>query len=44
VTYVLLLRFIIYVPITIVGLIVLVVRYGGWARLRQATHFETSSV
>lgn len=44
VTYVLLLRFIIYVPITIVGLIVLVVRYGGWARLRQAAHFETSSV
>jgi len=44
VTYVLLLRFIIYVPITIVGLVVLVVRYGGWARLRQATHFETSSV
>ena len=44
VTYVLLLRFIIYVPITIVGLIVLVARYGGWARLRQATHFETSSV
>jgi len=43
VTYLLLLRFILYVPITIVGLIVLVARYGGWARLRQATHFETSS-
>ena len=44
VTYLLLLRFILYVPITIVGLIVLVTRYGGWARLRQATHLETSSV
>jgi glycosyltransferase 2 family protein len=43
VTYLLLLRFILYVPITIVGLIVLVTRYGGWARLRQATHLETSS-
>lgn len=44
VTYLLLLRFILYVPITVVGLIVLVTRYGGWARLRQATHLETSSV
>jgi uncharacterized membrane protein YbhN (UPF0104 family) len=44
VTYLLLLRFVLYVPITIVGLIVLVTRYGGWARLRQATHLETSSV
>lgn len=44
ITYLLLLRFILYVPITIVGLIVLVTRYGGWARLRQATHLETSSV
>jgi glycosyltransferase 2 family protein len=43
VTYLLLLRFVLYVPITIVGLIVLVTRYGGWARLRQATHLETSS-
>lgn len=43
VTYLLLLRFVLYVPITIVGLIVLVARYGGWARLRQATHLETSS-
>jgi uncharacterized protein (TIRG00374 family) len=43
VTYLLLLRFILYVPITVVGLIVLVARYGGWARLRQATHLETSS-
>jgi glycosyltransferase 2 family protein len=43
VTYLLLLRFVLYVPITVVGLIVLVTRYGGWARLRQATHLETSS-
>jgi glycosyltransferase 2 family protein len=43
VTYLLLLRFVLYVPITIVGLVVLVTRYGGWARLRQATHLETSS-
>jgi glycosyltransferase 2 family protein len=43
VTYLLLLRFVLYVPITAVGLIVLVARYGGWARLRQATHLETSS-
>jgi uncharacterized protein (TIRG00374 family) len=42
VTYLLLLRFVLYVPITVVGLIVLVARYGGWARLRQATHLETS--
>jgi uncharacterized protein (TIRG00374 family) len=43
VTYLLLLRFVLYVPITIVGLVVLVTRYGGWARLREATHLETSS-
>ncbi len=43
VTYLLLLRFVLYVPITIVGLVVLVTRYGGWARLRDSTHLETSS-
>ena len=43
VTYLLLLRFVLYVPITLVGLVVLVGRYGGWARLRQATKLETSS-
>jgi hypothetical protein len=43
VAYLLMLRFVLYVPITIVGLIVLVTRYGGWARLRQATNLETSS-
>ena len=36
VTYMLLLRFVLYIPITIVGLVVLVARYGGWSRLRSA--------
>ena len=34
VTYLLLLRFVLYVPITVVGLVILVTRYGGWSRLR----------
>ena len=34
-TYLLLLRFVLFVPITIVGLIALVTRYGGWSRLRS---------
>lgn len=42
VSYLLLLRFILYVPITIVGLVVLVVRYGGWARLRSAARLAPS--
>ena len=42
VSYLLLLRFILYVPITVVGLAVLVVRYGGWARLRDAARLQTS--
>ena len=42
VSYLLLLRFILFVPITVVGLIVLVARYGGWSRLRAATRLETS--
>jgi glycosyltransferase 2 family protein len=37
VSYVILIRFVLYVPITVVGLIVLVARYGGWSRLRSAT-------
>ncbi len=36
VSYLLLLRFILFVPITVVGLILLFVRYGGLARLRAA--------
>ncbi|MGI8844639.1 MAG: lysylphosphatidylglycerol synthase transmembrane domain-containing protein [Thermoleophilaceae bacterium] len=42
VSYVILLRFVLYVPITVVGLTVLVVRYGGWARLRSAASLQTS--
>ena len=42
VSYLLLLRFVLYVPITVVGLAVLVVRYGGWARLRDAARLQTS--
>ena len=42
ISYLLLLRFVLYVPITIVGLIVLVARYGGWARLRSAARLQTS--
>jgi hypothetical protein len=37
VSYVILIRFVLYVPITVVGLVVLVTRYGGWSRLRSAT-------
>ena len=41
--YLLLLRFVLFVPITVVGLIMLVTRYGGWSRLRAATRLEASS-
>ncbi len=41
-SYLLLLRFVLYVPITVVGLAVLVLRYGGWARLRDAARLQTS--
>jgi len=43
VSYLLLLRFVLYVPITAVGLVVLVVRYGGWARLRSAVRMQTQA-
>ena len=33
-SYLLLLRFVLFVPITLVGLVLLVVRYGGWAKTR----------
>ena len=42
-SYVILIRFVLYVPITIVGLVMLVTRYGGWSRLRSATRLEASS-
>lgn len=41
-SYLILLRFVLYVPITVVGLVVLVTRYGGWSRLRSATRLEAS--
>ena len=44
VTYMLLLRFVLYIPITIVGLVILVTRYGGWSRLRSVIRLESSSV
>ena len=34
--YLILLRFVLFVPITLVGLVFLVVRYGGFARVRDA--------
>ena len=42
VSYLLLLRFILFVPITLVGFLVLVARYGGLSRLRTATRLEAS--
>jgi glycosyltransferase 2 family protein len=42
-SYLLLLRFMLFVPITAVGLIVLVTRYGGWSRLRAAVRLQASS-
>jgi glycosyltransferase 2 family protein len=41
-SYVIILRFVLYVPITLVGLVVLVTRYGGWSRLRSAARLEAS--
>jgi uncharacterized protein (TIRG00374 family) len=41
-SYMILIRFVLYVPITIFGLVVLVTRYGGWSRLRSATRLEAS--
>jgi uncharacterized membrane protein YbhN (UPF0104 family) len=35
-SYLILLRFMLFVPITLVGLVVLVTRYGGWSRLKAA--------
>lgn len=39
--YVVLVRFVLFVPITLVGLVVLVARYGGFARLRSASAAAT---
>jgi uncharacterized membrane protein YbhN (UPF0104 family) len=43
VSYLILLRFVLYVPITLVGLVFLVTRYGGWSRLRSAVRLETKA-
>jgi uncharacterized membrane protein YbhN (UPF0104 family) len=43
VSYLLLLRFLLFVPITLVGLVVLLARYGGWSRLRAAVRLQASS-
>jgi uncharacterized membrane protein YbhN (UPF0104 family) len=43
VTYMLLLRFILYIPITVVGLVILVTRYGGWSRLRSAVRLSAEA-
>jgi uncharacterized membrane protein YbhN (UPF0104 family) len=42
-SYLLVLRFVLFVPITLVGLLVLVARYGGWSRVRAALRLQTSS-
>jgi glycosyltransferase 2 family protein len=36
VSYLIMLRFVLYVPITVVGFVVLVSGYGGWSKLRAA--------
>ncbi len=43
VTYMLLLRFVLYIPITLVGLAILVTRYGGWSRLRSAMRLSAEA-
>jgi uncharacterized membrane protein YbhN (UPF0104 family) len=40
VSYLIMLRFVLYVPITVIGFMVLVTRYGGWSRLRSAIRLE----
>jgi hypothetical protein len=41
ISYLIALRFVLLVPITIAGLVLLLVRYGGWVRVRPR-HLETS--
>jgi len=35
-SYLVVVRFVLFVPITVVGLVFLLTRYGGWSRLRAA--------
>jgi uncharacterized membrane protein YbhN (UPF0104 family) len=41
-SYLIMLRFMLFVPITVVGLVVMLTRYGGWSALRSATRLQTS--
>lgn len=41
--FLILVRFVVFVPVTIVGLVVLVVRYGGLRRNRAATHLAVET-
>jgi uncharacterized protein (TIRG00374 family) len=41
--FLILVRFVVFVPVTIVGLVVLVVRYGGLRRNRDATHLAVET-
>ena len=43
VSYLIMLRFVLYVPITVVGFVILVTRYGGWSRMRAALRFSSES-
>jgi uncharacterized protein (TIRG00374 family) len=40
VSYLIMLRFVLYVPITVIGFIILVAGYGGWSKLREALRTE----
>ena len=42
-SYLLLLRFMLFVPITAAGLVILMTRYGGWSALRSATRMQQAS-
>jgi glycosyltransferase 2 family protein len=42
--YLLMLRFVLFVPITVVGLVILFVRYGGLKRVRQARAAEREAI
>jgi uncharacterized protein (TIRG00374 family) len=42
--FLILVRFVVFVPVTIVGLVVLVVRYGGLRRNRGSTHLAVETV
>jgi glycosyltransferase 2 family protein len=43
VSYLIMLRFVLYVPITVFGFGVLVTRYGGWSRMRAALRAGASA-